>query len=244
MSSNKISVPGRFVAEFSVVVLGVIVALGVDEWRRTLSDRAEESLYYERLAQDMAADVATWELLLQQLEPKDDALARVEQWSQAGTVSDVRSLRMVAEDLAMGAVYSGSVPPPRRSTYEELLSTGKLDLIRDPEFRAALLEYHFSFDNLMPRLSSRTTGYERLAYALVPREIRGTGDNFARSDLSESELRTLARRVAATDELQPMIIAERNRTAFLRGQFEDLVKRAEVLMKQAEAHPTGPSEGR
>ena len=51
MSSNKASVPGRFVAEFSVVVLGVIVALGVDEWRRTLSDRAEESLYYERLLQ-------------------------------------------------------------------------------------------------------------------------------------------------------------------------------------------------
>ena len=163
MNANRPSILGRLVAEFSVVVIGVVVALAVDEWRETLSEQAEESLYYERLAQDFAADIANWEQLLQQLGPKDEALARIERWIVESSPSDERRLRELAQDLAMGAVYSGSVPPPRRSTYEELLSTGKIAVIRDRRFRAALIDYQFAFDNFFVRVSSRTTGYEQLA---------------------------------------------------------------------------------
>ena len=241
MNAIKPSLMGRLVAEFLVVVLGVVVALGVDEWRETLTERAEESLYYERLAEDLAADIANWEQLVLLLTPKDEALAGIQQWMLEPSPPDQHRLQELAQDLAMGAVYSGSVPPPRRSTYEELLSTGKIAVIRDPRLRAALIDYHFAFDNLFVRVSSRTTGYEKLVYSLVPREIRGTGDNFARSDLRESELRSVAQGVREADELGPALVAERNRTGFLRSQFEAMINRAQALMEQANARRTGPS---
>jgi hypothetical protein len=241
VSERRTSFPARLLAEFAVVVFGVVVGLGVDEWRQTLSERAEERLYYERLAQDLAADVANWQQLLQQLTPKDEALVRIDQWVAAAAATDVHSLRELAQDLAMGAVYSGSVPPPRRSTYQELLSTGKIDVIRDRRFRAALIDYHFAFDNLLLRVSSRTTDYERLAYSLVPREIRGTGDNFASGDLSESELRSMAEGVRARGELRSLVVAERNRTVFVRSQFEVWVSNAQALMEKAVAGSTKPS---
>ena len=241
MNAKKPSLIGRLLAEFLVVVIGVLVALGVDEWRGTLTERSEESLYYERLAEDFAADIANWEQLIQLLTPKDDALARVQEWMLEPSLSDRDRLQELAQDLAMGAVYSGSVPPPRRSTYEELLSTGKIAVIRDSRFRAALIDYQFAFDNLFVRVSSRITGYERLAYSIVPREIRGTGDNFARSDLTELELRSVAQAVRESDELGPLVGAERNRTGFLRSEFEALISSAQGLMEQANAPPAGPS---
>lgn len=227
------SLPGRFFAEFLVIVLGVLVALGVDEWRQAQSEVREESGYLERLAADFAADVENWELVLSLLGPKEDALARIESWLATPNRSDESTLRTLAGDLATAAAFSGSVPPPRQSTYTELLSTGKLELIRDEAFRVSLIDYHFAFENFELRIASRTTGYEPLTYALVPREIRNGGDNVAREDLTFTELRAIADRALGLDLLS-VVVAERNRARFLRAVFEELVEDARELQQRAE----------
>jgi hypothetical protein len=241
MTSSRTSILARLVAEFAVVVLGVIVALGVDEWRQSRAHRVEEARYYERIAQDLVDDVAGWERLLGLLDEKERALTQVERWVAAGLPRDEGTLRALVDDLATAAVYSGSVPPQRRATYEELLSTGKLEVILDRGFRAALIDYHFAFANLVLRLSSRTSGYEGLAYALVPREVRGSSDNFARPDMQVAQIRSIAER-ASNHDLESVVIAERNRAAFLRGQFEELLLDARTLLAHAGDPPRNPAD--
>lgn len=234
VESRRESLRGRLAAEFVVVVLGVVVGLGVDQWRQSLSDAVEETSYYERLAHDIDGDVRLWEELLRRMDPKDEALSRIQAWVASPTMSDEAVLRRLAQDLAFAAMYSGSVPQPRRSAYTELLSTGRLGLLRDAAFRTELLEYYHVMETLLIRLSSRTTGYESMAYALVPREAVGGSDASARTDLSASDLRSIAERTL-TQDLIPVLVAERNRTVFLRIQFEQRLAAARRLLAYAEA---------
>ena len=46
----------RWIGEFVVIVLGVLVALGVDDWRQYRTDRELEQHLLDRLATDLAAD--------------------------------------------------------------------------------------------------------------------------------------------------------------------------------------------
>jgi len=46
----------RAVAEFTVIVLGVLVALGFESWREDVADRALELEYLERLHSEFDVD--------------------------------------------------------------------------------------------------------------------------------------------------------------------------------------------
>ena len=71
----------RWVGEFVVIVLGVLVAFGVDDWRQYRADRELEAHLLERLEEDLKADAA------------DLALARTtvvrRQWLLGALLTDV-----------------------------------------------------------------------------------------------------------------------------------------------------------
>lgn len=232
MKNPSLSRPLRLATEFAVIVIGVVVALGFDEWRQSMADAAEEDRYYRRLALDLAGDIDSWKSLLERLEAKDQALARLEAWRSNPATSNTQEARTVVEDIATAAVYAGSIPPPRTATYEDLLSTGNLDLIRDEEFRTGLLNYHFEIRNGISRINARTTGYDALAFRLVPRELKDSSDNVAQRNLGRSELLAIADR-ALREDLQSFLIAERNRSNFLRGQVGSFLERASEIRDRA-----------
>jgi hypothetical protein len=58
MTSSRSRIPWpRLVAEFLVIVVGVLVALGVDQWVQDRQDRALEAEYLERLLADVRYDL-------------------------------------------------------------------------------------------------------------------------------------------------------------------------------------------
>ena len=58
MKKPEISL-GRAAGEFAVIVLGVLVALGVDGWNQGRKDSALEGDYLQRLEEDVRADWIT-----------------------------------------------------------------------------------------------------------------------------------------------------------------------------------------
>ena len=134
-----------FAAEFLVVVTGVLVALLLNAWYQDRENRMRE----ERYLQQLVANLRETERLM----------------SQADSVSLQRD-----RDLkALVRMYRGSAPPVRDSvllwslqigydnpvpvlgTADALLTTGDINLIRDPAVRAALTSYvSTSRDYLMP----------------------------------------------------------------------------------------------
>jgi len=216
MDSTRHAWLARIGAEFAIIVVGVIIALAFDEWRQVQNELLEERRYYERLARDLDGDISSWTTLLDYMRDKDAALERLERWLDDELAEADYPPGAIAADLAGAANYSGSIPPARLSTYQELLSTGKIALLRNEKFRVQLLDYYFQIENGLTRIDSRTSGYSDVAFRLVPRTMEQTEDQFARRDLSEEELRSIVVK-ARSEDLKPLLIGERNRVLFLKA---------------------------
>ena len=150
---------GRGSLEIAVIVLGVLIALAVDEWRNGVDDRQLEREYVARLIQD--------------LKRTEDALEYGETSAANRSEYGKWFLRQVTgqappaplDQLALVAVKSGIQPTSEvpylgsRSTYDELLSTGRSVLLQSEEIRAALAIYYKEWDRVASRIRAYPTGY-------------------------------------------------------------------------------------
>lgn len=126
----------RFVGEFAVIVLGVLVALGVDAWSE---ERGAESREFE-LLQSLETDLRGNVQLLNG--DNDSTLARVAtlDWLlrfpvDSGSRFPVDSLISVSGAANITAAYY-----PTLRTYETMIATGTFDLISNPDVRLALAD--------------------------------------------------------------------------------------------------------
>ena len=125
----------RLIGEFLVIVVGVLVALGVDSWAGAASDRRLEREYLERLLVDVESDLVQYDFIA-------DVSA-----AGAAYVDSLLSPRLITEmepDRLVGAVFvasRGRNPNPVRPTFQELVSSGRIGLIRSRRVRTALVEY-------------------------------------------------------------------------------------------------------
>lgn len=142
---------GRLLAEFLVIVIGVLVALAVDEWRADRNDRGRALQYAARLEANLRADTADLSRYRSRLEEKRRVLrelggeGRLVPGSDPGAVLDRLSLT-----LEVGVV------PPHAETFREMESSGALSLIENTELRDGLSAY-YAFYELASEILMRET---------------------------------------------------------------------------------------
>lgn len=129
--------------DFVIVVVGVFIGLQVNNWNEARNERKSERSYLERLAGDMDQDAIALKEAIGQAEERAQAasflLAAIEDPSVAAS-APCRFLGSITL-----AQYSGW-PVLNRQTYQELVSTGGLSLIRDAELKTKVGQYYAEFD--------------------------------------------------------------------------------------------------
>ena len=160
----------RAAIEFVVIVAGVLVALSAEEWLHSRADSTLESEYLERLSTDVRADIGRWAAVDRRLERKNAALRGVEIWLRSPDRTE-EALRQLVADLVMGAFLAyGAGTDAQRATFDELVSTGRLQLLRETELRSALISYYGEVDLQRIRVIARETAYAPAIYELVPND--------------------------------------------------------------------------
>jgi hypothetical protein len=131
--------------EFTLVVLGVFIGIEVANWNQGRRDRAEERRYYAQIREDVLEDLDT--LRISQERSRDnDRQAQIALAALRDTVPKGVSPADVALALhRAGFLY---IPPAARRTYEELISTGNLGLLRDDELKRQIANYYARFDEV------------------------------------------------------------------------------------------------
>lgn len=140
-----------WMGEFVVIVVGVLVALGVDDFRSTMDDRNLETYYLEQLSGDLASDEAELGRMVAALDSLEVAGHR---WS---TLLEDPLSRPLLDDIS-GIDVSWSFVPRlhlklghlkvARATYDEILGSGNLRVIRSPVLRRSLAEYYLQAERL------------------------------------------------------------------------------------------------
>jgi len=179
MKPQSISI-ARLGAEFSVIVIGVLVALGVESWREDVADRALELEYLERLKNDFHDDAeritrAIDATTIQQ--SHIDAALKVLQDESANTEGNLLSVF-----LASRSIWSREIG----ATFQELFGTGQLRLVRNPDLRIQLVDFYSYLSIAIvaaPGLNDRIPYRDIVRGEIPPRlqeAIRGCGGAQAR----------------------------------------------------------------
>ena len=129
------------VIEFVLLVCGVFLGIQAANWNAMQQEHALEAEFVGRLQRDFRAidarlseSVTRWQ---QTTVAPTRLLADLEVYQRQGAWP--RTHADILRDL--NDTLNGRIPAPRAATYVELLSAGKLGLIRDTKLRAALLDY-------------------------------------------------------------------------------------------------------
>jgi hypothetical protein len=135
---SRRAVVRRFIGEFTIIVLGVLTALGAESWVRYTLDRSVEKNYLERLLDDVHYDIEELEFVLGDHARSDSAAAWLYQLAVDEELTSVSPEELVPAILWAGG---GRVPDLSRGTWEEALASGRVALIRDEDVLSALAAY-------------------------------------------------------------------------------------------------------
>lgn len=156
----------RLIGEFLLIVVGVLVALGVET---ALEERKDDELrdeYIVRIKLDVESD-------------KRAIGGRIEFFTAVQAFSNelLRWLDTdapVNHDILLASFYAAELWPfvPNQATYEDLLSTGNIRLLDDLELRTRLSAYHDkahrSRSGWVP-----TENYRVIIRGMIPSDIQG-----------------------------------------------------------------------
>lgn len=220
----------RAIAEILIIVAGVLIALGLDNWNDNRIERTLESQYLDRLLDEVTTNARTGETIIrlatQKVEPLSSVVAIVRQ------SRDSRSIPELVAALRSGALSLGwALPEFTDTVFEELRSTGRLGIIRDVELRAMLIAYDRNLSNAVERIDNRRSGFAQHVYGLLPPEYYYADNRFDRSaepDLDDWTEEHLSSMVNSADFRQ-LLNAERNYTTFILDLMKDVQTQIEEL---------------
>ena len=148
---------GRLAAEFAIIVLGVLVALGVDDWRSGQADLKREAYFLGSLIEDLEADIVDFQAAHANAQARVAAALFV--ISEVGAQRPAASRRQsigtstaftpepdapIPRDLTAGLQQLATVAnfDIATGTHDEILSTGSFRLIRSESIRRGISKYY------------------------------------------------------------------------------------------------------
>ncbi|MCX7554750.1 DUF6090 family protein [Marinicella sp. S1101] len=137
--------------DFLIVVVGVFIGIQVANWNETRLENQLSADFTERLRDDIFEEAWDFEYMIEYYTDVQQNAERV--------LADLESGKQLKDiDLVIAAYRASQINiiTRRRSTYDELVSIGKMDLIKDQLLRdTAIAVYEFPFYD-----SIYTSGYE------------------------------------------------------------------------------------
>jgi hypothetical protein len=205
------------VVEILIIVVGVLIALGIDSWNNNRIDRNIEAEYLFRLAEDAAYNADQGIGVIKALERKRaklDQLAKIASNSQTTAVVDSKTVLAL---IGAGTDLGWSFPDFRTNTFDELTSTGRLSLIKDIALRTAITNYDAGLRDTVGRVNARRTEYPSYVYTLLqPEQMIELSDlNSALPNIDANV--SMGDRVTAaivSSEFEGLLNAERNYAEF------------------------------
>lgn len=129
--------------DLAITVVGVFIGIQVSNWNSDRRDQRQSRSVLVELQQEFTefdrAATSLADFYASSLNNQTVLLASL----RAGRVNPEDQSK-VRDAVALGLLYGD--PPPPSGTYRDLLSSGKLDLVRDKDLRIRLIEYDQSID--------------------------------------------------------------------------------------------------
>lgn len=219
-----------------IVVIGVFIGIEVANWNQTRQDRQEERRYYGQLLVDLRSDVESFAEAERRADRHDQAAQLVLDRLRGNAPPEASPGRMATAIHLAGWVY---IPPVSRGTYNELVSTGNLGLLRNSQLKSEIANYYAAFDERRQwdwLLRDQQSDYWAEAAGILPRPILRAAARGSEPTISPSEDRMIWEAARSHSRLPNMLIGMAAHQERVRRDSEILTARAKKLISEIEQH--------
>ena len=226
--------------ELTMVIVGILLAFQVDRFYEGWQERQLEDRYLERLATDLERDTAEITRVVARTEER---LSQVQLLANA--IDDPRIAGDSPSDFvqAIEQVTWRSVPTITTYTYDELLSTGRMALLRSERLRNGLAEYYaFIVDQRRLGLGEDDQDRFRLeTLGLLSGEHLSAIEDASSYDLdvSPEEAVEIAEGLASRRTAHPWLSRLMKYQVLMRRLAREFDTRARVLITEIDEQLTG-----
>jgi hypothetical protein len=131
------------VGEILLVVVGILIALQVNNWNEGRKLKKDRIDILENLKIDLANDVENYKTNIYRLQKRQEIAGEVLQFLEE-IPSEIDSSDTVRKLLILGYIEDHN---PSFATYNEILGSGKLGLLESNELKVYLANYKSAFEN-------------------------------------------------------------------------------------------------
>ena len=225
---------GTVAVEIAIVIVGVFVGIEASNWNQGRRERAEERRYYAQLVDDLRQDQAMLRDALKLTARFDEAAEQTLVAIRTGVVPRSEPGRFAVRIHYAGYIY---LPRPARRTYDELVSTGNLGLLRDSKAKAAIANYYERFvesrqwDGL---LRSQQDRYWDLTAGVLPRPVLRAAIRGRVPAVSDDEAQDILNRARVRERLPDLLMGMAAHHERVRRDSELLADKNHALIELLE----------
>lgn len=153
------------IGEIVLVVIGILIALQINNWNDQKKNAASEQLYYCRILEDFELD----KQLINELKNRADY--RIE--SSKKILLDLDSGKKDKHYLINQFILAArsEVYEPRNATFKDLISSGNLKLLYDITIKNSLIQYYSELENKQFQLNQNRDEITKKVFELVNTSI-------------------------------------------------------------------------
>lgn len=155
--------------EIILVVIGILLALQINSWNQARVNATTEAAYYQRFLDDVLLDE---ELITQQASATKERLHGANMLIEALQKEDV-DMDVIALAIGKSVSRSDFGLNPTQTTFEDIKSSGNIQLIKDLKLRKQLDDYYAFMNGLMTTINSNASGLGPRMYG--KEDVIGTG---------------------------------------------------------------------
>jgi hypothetical protein len=203
MSENKMGKYLKYAfGEIILVVIGILIALQINDWNQTKKDQKLEAQYYCRLLEDVNQDLINYRdylaLLNERIEVNNTAIQRLQ--------NDAMPLDSISPLILKSIKYSIRNITATTDAFEDIKSSGNLNIIKDLSLKNQLADYYKTLANTSAVIESNGKSITDKRF-LEMEDVISSGwikliENVNAFDTSKVNLKELKSKVNFTDDMR------------------------------------------
>jgi len=216
--------------DFLILIAGVFLGIQAANWNDSRKERIEERRYYAQILDDLRTDQRTLQDAIHRAAKYNVAAENTLRAIRFGIPPNIAPGRFAIDIHQAGWLY---IPRASRRTYDELISTGNLGLLRNEAAKAAVADYYASFDDLRQwdeLLRSQQDRYWDVTSGVLPRPVLRDAMRLREPALSAAEAAQILAALRARDRAGDMLVSMAAHQERVRRDSEELADMGQDLV--------------
>ena len=225
------------IGEIVLVVIGILIALSINNWNENLKNKKLETSYLKRIYEDLDTDLLQYESTINKAKERNKRVLFLE-----SAIKDSQLVHKSSDYFLKSIVYANYTYRPAISnhSFEELKSSGRLALIENEVLRVSIAKYYdleFSysqFDFLREDVQIKYNEYsrgilnqEQLNWVITTYYFPDSASNISKKELDDVYHRFLSKN--EFHSILPQVFESKYSTI---EAMDDSKKQAEKLKRE------------